>query len=74
MHEYKINDNTTLYWLGHAGFKIKTENVTNCGFSLNVEVKTPIMFIVCNSYIGKYMIYIIIFAGFLFASFEILEL
>lgn len=26
MHEYKLNDNANLYWLSHAGFKIKTGN------------------------------------------------
>lgn len=28
MHELKISENSTLTWLGHASFKIKTENKT----------------------------------------------
>jgi L-ascorbate metabolism protein UlaG (beta-lactamase superfamily) len=28
MHEYKLNENATLYWLSHAGFKIKTNGKT----------------------------------------------
>ena len=28
MHEYKLNDNATLYWLGHASFKIKVNSKT----------------------------------------------
>ena len=28
MHEYKLNDNSTLYWLSHASFKIKTSDKT----------------------------------------------
>lgn len=26
MHEYKISEKSTLFWLGHSSFKIKTEN------------------------------------------------
>lgn len=26
MHEYKINDNAALFWLGHSSFKIKTQD------------------------------------------------
>ncbi|MBR9690057.1 MBL fold metallo-hydrolase [Candidatus Woesearchaeota archaeon] len=28
MHEYKLNENSMLYWLGHASFKIKTQDKT----------------------------------------------